>query len=793
MDPLSISASIVALIGGATTVVRGLDKLQSLRHAPAELKALLNEVADLQVVLTSVKESLECLRGLGPQIPHDALRNLPDMIDRATKTIEDLNSFVSGNLLKGDPNPAGGVLKVSRRTWLGKEKKLAAFRGSIKECKENLGIVLLSSTSRIIPHMLLNIQEVMLVDRDRFTRSAEAMEQMAERFAAHPALVQSFLKSCGADAVDHDTSTTPTNSPASLVARPSPETGNAYLRIKTFAHTNRCEKYCNCQCHVQSRIATPRWLQVLVGTLFYSYAGTPILNSPKCNSPRCRRSMVSSTQFCYYFPTWMVRKALIFTSTWRDVTGSGASWSVRVPRVFDNFHPAVSSIIAGNLANLQRILSTREISPFDIDKDGESLLYWAENHRQADIFAYLISIGADMNLKNIFGKSAVDIVWNRRFSNSDAAYNSSVPDIDEDYPLQLSPIHKIILGIVELSLQQQLELDSSYLNNVDWLGRTPLMWAAVRADTTNLRVLIENRANVSATDCEGKTALHIAIATGSYECVKILLQYKADVNICDKFGYTPLHSAARPESLEGAAIIEMLCSLGANLEARDLAGWTPLHFAAYQNRSAAISSLIDCGANINFLNRDGESAIGLAIERGHMDAIWTLYQKGAALNWDMAHPQGNVLGTAAVYGWIQTMEVLSTMSPGKRIIYDPDILYDLYENIRVIRYVGPEEDPDELLAAFENLLANTGTPNPNMKYSDDYPSEDEYMDESDEDVGSDGDMGTYEDEDSDGESSIMSFQDAVGEQEVANLMAGTTLSEPVSDYESDGRGTVAGP
>lgn len=48
MDPLSISASIAALIGAATTVVRGLDKLQTLRHAPAELKALLNEVSERQ-------------------------------------------------------------------------------------------------------------------------------------------------------------------------------------------------------------------------------------------------------------------------------------------------------------------------------------------------------------------------------------------------------------------------------------------------------------------------------------------------------------------------------------------------------------------------------------------------------------------------------------------------------------------------------------------------------------------------------------------------------------------------
>jgi hypothetical protein len=46
MDPLSISASIVALLGAAATVVRGLDKLRALRNAPVELINLLNEVRE---------------------------------------------------------------------------------------------------------------------------------------------------------------------------------------------------------------------------------------------------------------------------------------------------------------------------------------------------------------------------------------------------------------------------------------------------------------------------------------------------------------------------------------------------------------------------------------------------------------------------------------------------------------------------------------------------------------------------------------------------------------------------
>ncbi|KAH7370491.1 ankyrin repeat-containing domain protein, partial [Rhexocercosporidium sp. MPI-PUGE-AT-0058] len=94
-----------------------------------------------------------------------------------------------------------------------------------------------------------------------------------------------------------------------------------------------------------------------------------------------------------------------------------------------------------------------------------------------------------------------------------------------------------------------------------------------------------------------------------------------------------------------------------------------------------------------------------------------------------------------------------------------------------------------------------GTPHPNMKYSDeDYLSEDEYMGESDGEIGSNEDVNeseasweTYEDEDSDSESSTGSFQDAVEAQEVADLIAGVALSEPALDHGSDDEGAVAGP
>lgn len=44
MDPLSLSASILAVLGAAGRTSQALEQILGLRHAPAELLALMNEV-----------------------------------------------------------------------------------------------------------------------------------------------------------------------------------------------------------------------------------------------------------------------------------------------------------------------------------------------------------------------------------------------------------------------------------------------------------------------------------------------------------------------------------------------------------------------------------------------------------------------------------------------------------------------------------------------------------------------------------------------------------------------------
>lgn len=59
MDPLSIAASVVALIGAANQIAKGVNALASLRGAPAFFLSLNNELSDILLVLTETEVLLE--------------------------------------------------------------------------------------------------------------------------------------------------------------------------------------------------------------------------------------------------------------------------------------------------------------------------------------------------------------------------------------------------------------------------------------------------------------------------------------------------------------------------------------------------------------------------------------------------------------------------------------------------------------------------------------------------------------------------------------------------------------
>jgi uncharacterized protein len=159
-------------------------------------------------------------------------------------------------------------------------------------------------------------------------------------------------------------------------------------------------------------------------------------------------------------------------------------------------------------------------------------------------------------------------------------------------------------------------------------SESPVADAAMRAEWTAVRALLEKGADVNAAQGDGMTALHWAARQGEVATAAMLLHAGANVRATTRLGgYTPLLLASQ---MGHAPVIDLLVKAGADAKSASANGATALMLASASGRVDAVKALIDAGADVNAKEpARHETALMFATAANRMDVMKALIRAGA--------------------------------------------------------------------------------------------------------------------------------------------------------------------
>jgi len=171
--------------------------------------------------------------------------------------------------------------------------------------------------------------------------------------------------------------------------------------------------------------------------------------------------------------------------------------------------------------------------------------------------------------------------------------------------------------IIELLLRYR----SIDINHVNQDGVTALMFACLFGPLEIVKMLVQNGADVHHTDRYGFTPLLLAIASDQRSIIGFLLQKGADINQRNVHnGYTPLlWVCTNPNSPPD--MVNYLLKNGANVDAMNRNGETALLLAAAMGNDKKVKILLEYDPDVNGRDIRGNTALSLASQYGHADVV----------------------------------------------------------------------------------------------------------------------------------------------------------------------------
>ncbi len=155
----------------------------------------------------------------------------------------------------------------------------------------------------------------------------------------------------------------------------------------------------------------------------------------------------------------------------------------------------------------------------------------------------------------------------------------------------------------------------------------PLHEATREGDLEQVRTLIDAGADLDAQGDNGETPLNTAILEGHVLVASLLIDRGAGIQARNKGGFTPLHATAYVNAVE---IAERLLRKGADVnDQQNKAGGTALSVASEEGHAGVAKVFIAHGADLEAGERNGYTPLTRALWRGHEEVVSLLLGSGA--------------------------------------------------------------------------------------------------------------------------------------------------------------------
>lgn len=289
----------------------------------------------------------------------------------------------------------------------------------------------------------------------------------------------------------------------------------------------------------------------------------------------------------------------------------------------------------------------------DTESDGRNqALYLAAGEGHEDTVQMLLDNGADVNAKDWIGSTALDWAAPGGHERTVRALLRNGSNLNSRDAYENTALHWAVQH--ETIIQLLLE-NGADVNAKNDCGQTALCWAARDGPVAVAQLLVKHTADVDIQDRYGCTALHGAALRGREAMLHLLLKQGADPNAKDKDGWTSLHAAALKrhkgvvqvllEKVDnGQAILDWVAlqqedtnkrALLMDIAERKVEGstvLTGLRAAVQERHMSRLQILLEEGADVNGKDVGGWTALILAAENGDKEAVQQLLRNGADVN-----------------------------------------------------------------------------------------------------------------------------------------------------------------